>query len=152
QIDREDAMKTLGKARAQKGFAKAVDQGRAAETPAGVQLAKRAIKPLSDAIRAFVAAAYAGKRGRKHIAAKLIKDVDPDLAAYLTVRVSLGKAALRHTLRSAAAAVADQLEMELLAERMEGANSALYRAVMRNAQARGLAPDRQGNAVGEANK
>jgi DNA-directed RNA polymerase, mitochondrial len=152
QTAREDEMKAKGAHRARTGFQKAVEQGRTAETPAGVQLAKRAIAPLADAIRAFVTDAYKGRRGRKHSAAKLLKDVDAELAAYLTVRVAIGKASLRHTLRSAATAVADQLELELLADAMEGANSGLYRSVLRNARARGLSPERQGLAVREANR
>ena len=90
--------------------------------------------------------------GRRHTAAALLKGVDPELAAYVTVRVTLGDASLQRSLHGTAVKVADALETELIADRFETANGALYRAVIRNAEARGLAPARQGVAVTMANR
>jgi DNA-directed RNA polymerase len=49
-------------------------------------------------------------------------------------------------------ALTEVLEAELIADRFETVNGALYRAVIRNAQARGLNPSRQMKAVTLANR
>jgi DNA-directed RNA polymerase len=113
-------------------------------------LAKRAVAPLAAAIRKLCGPQIGA--GRKHTAANLLKGVDPDLAAYCTVRGVLGFAASRRTLRAAAMFIAEVLATELLAEAFETSNPSLYRAVVRNAEARGLPPERVGKAVGRANK
>jgi DNA-directed RNA polymerase len=150
QLAREQEMKDRGAARAKATFARALERGEAAETPGGVQLAKRAIRPLSDAIRAFLAPSKGA--GRRHTAAGLLKGVDPDLAAYVTLRAVLGYAAGGKTVHSAAIAIAEMLEGELIADSFEAANTALYRAVVRNAKARGLGERRQAHAVKLANR
>jgi DNA-directed RNA polymerase len=146
QLAREQAMKDRGADRARKA------QGRqeTAETAAGIHLAKKAIEPLTAAIRAFLAP-HKGA-GRRHTASKLLEGVDPELAAYVTIRATLGFAASRRSLHSAAMYLTDILEGELIADRFETVNGALYRAVIRNAKARGLAPFRQMKAVMLANR
>jgi type I restriction enzyme R subunit len=71
QLQREQAMRERGRHRAEKAIRKALERGEAAETPAEVQLAKRAVKPLADAIRAFCGPQKGA--GRRHTAAKLLK-------------------------------------------------------------------------------
>jgi Autographiviridae RNA polymerase len=146
QREREALMRDRGADRARKAQARSDT----AETPAGIQLAKKAIAPLTDAIRAFLAPRKGA--GRRHSAAKLLEGVDPELAAYITVRVTLGYAAGRRTLHGAAMGLTDYLEAELIADRFETVNGALYRAVIRNAEARGLSPSRQMKAVTLANR
>ncbi|HEY7553028.1 MAG TPA: hypothetical protein VH913_26345 [Hyphomicrobiaceae bacterium] len=150
QLAREQAMRERGRHRAEKAIRKALERGEAAETPAGVQLAKRAVQPLADAIRALCGPQKGA--GRRHTAAKLLKDVDPELAAYCTVRGALGFATQQRTLRSAALFVSEVLETELIADAFEAANTPLYRAVIRNAEARGLSAERTAKAVGLANR
>jgi hypothetical protein len=146
QLAQERAMRDRGQHRAQK----AQERADTAETPAGIQLAKKAVAPLTDAIRAFLAPSKGA--GRRHTAARLLVGVDPELAAYITVRTALGSAAGRRTLRSAAMNLTEYLEAELIADRFESINGALYRAVIRNAEARGLSPSRQMKSVGLANR
>jgi DNA-directed RNA polymerase, mitochondrial len=68
------------------------------------------------------------------------------------VRTTLGAAAGRTTLHKAAMSLTEVLEAELIADQFETVNGALYRAVIRNAQARGLSPSRQMKAVLLANR
>ena len=150
QLERERQMRDRGQHRAEKAFSRALEQGRATETPAGVILARRALQPLADAIRAFLAPKKGA--GRRHTAARLLKDVDPELAAYCTIRGSLGYAATNGTLRGAALNVTEALETELLADAFEKSNTPLFRAVVRNAEARGLPPERTAKAVALANR
>ena len=86
QLAQEQKMRERGRQRAERAQARADT----AETPAGIQLAKKAVAPLTDAIRAFLAPSKGA--GRRHTAAKLLEGVDPELAAYITVRSTLGYA------------------------------------------------------------
>lgn len=152
QLHREERMKALGKDRAKRAIARSEERGDAAETPAGIKFCKQYLQPLAQAIEAFVAEAYAGKAGRKHVAAQLLKGVDPYLAAYLTVRAVIASATRRYTLKACGRSVADRLEAELLATQFEDKNAGLYVAVMRRAQQRGLSPQHQALALAKANK
>jgi DNA-directed RNA polymerase len=78
--------------------------------------------------------------------------VDPELAAYVTVKTVLSYAAGNRTVRAAGLGIAASLEAELVADGFEKANGTLYRAVVRGAAERGLSPERQGAAVGKANR
>ena len=82
----ENRMQALGEHRGRTAISKALERGEAGETPAGVQLARRGIAPLAQAIAQFMADAYSGKGGRRHAAARLLVGVDPELAAYLTIK------------------------------------------------------------------
>jgi DNA-directed RNA polymerase len=146
QLAREQLMRDRGADRARRAQARA----ETAETPAGIQLAKRAVEPLTNAIRQFLAPSKGA--GRRHTAAKLLAGVEPELAAYVTVRTTLGMAAGRRTLHSAAMALTEVLEAELIADGFERANGALYRAIVRNAEARGLSPSRQLKSIMLANR
>ena len=146
QLAQEQRMRDRGADRARR----TQSRQETAETPAGIQLAKKAVEPLTNAIRAFLAPSKGA--GRRHTAAKLLAGVDPELAAYITVRTTLGAAAGRTTLHKAAMSLTEVLEAELIADQFETVNGALYRAVIRNAQARGLSPSRQMKAVLLANR
>jgi len=147
QIARERMMRDKGQRRATAIIERALERGEAAETPAGVALARRAIAPLAEGIKEFVEAAFKGGAGRRATAAKLLKGVDPELAAYITVRSAIASAARRYTLKSTAMALTERLEMELVADAFEAQNDPLYRSVVRNARARGLSMQRIGKAV-----
>ena len=147
QIAQESRMRSLGQHRAKAQITRSLERGEAAETPAGIALAKRALDPMISAIDAFKATAAKGRGGRRHTAALLLAGVPSDLAAYVAVRQCLSGAARGYILRSVANAIAVSLEMELMAAEFEQAEPALYRSVVRNAQGRGMAPSRIGKAV-----
>lgn len=147
----EDRMRGAGERRASIAIQKAMDRGDAAETPAGIRLAKQAIDPVSKALSEFIQAAFSGGAGRRHTAARMLADVDPDLAAFVAVRAVLSLAAKSAPLVSVAMALANRLELEILADKFEAANGGLYRAIIRNAETRGMAPARQAKAVELAN-
>jgi DNA-directed RNA polymerase len=146
QLEREQLMRDRGADRARRAQARA----ETAETPAGIQLAKRAVEPLTNAIRQFLAPSKGA--GRRHTATKLLAGVDPELAAYVTVRVTLDHAKFRSSLHKTAMHLTEILEGEIVADRFETVNGALYRAIVRNAEARGLSPSRQMKAVALANR
>lgn len=147
QLAREEEMRARGERRSVVQLTKAVSRGAAAETPAGIALTRRALAPLTEAIKEFVETANAGRAGRRNIAATLLEGVDPELAAYVALRCTLGAAHLCRSLKSAAIDTANRLATELMADQFETANTALYRAVVRTATERGLNSARQAKAV-----
>jgi DNA-directed RNA polymerase len=152
QYAREQAMADRGRERAQHQIDRAVQGERAAETPAGIALAKRAIEPLVKAVEEFLEASYSGKAGRRHSAAALIKDLPLDLAAFITVKLALSGAAREQRLKGLSLSIGQALMMELTAAEFEKREEALYRAVIRNAEARGMTTARIALAVQKANK
>lgn len=148
QLLREQEMQRRGIERAEA----LLERSHAAETPAGMALARRALAPLTEAIREYVAAGMTGKPGRRATAVTLLDGIDPELAAYVAVRDCIAGAVRNYTLKGTALRIGDNLETEMMADDFEEANSALYRAVVRNARARGLTPERQAAAVKLANR
>lgn len=145
--ERERQMADRGRRRAEAMIRKAEERGDAAETPAGAELVRRAVEPVSKAIADFVAAAYSGKAGRKATAAKLLQDVSPDKAAFIAVKVAINGAMRRGGLKAVALEIANCLEIELLGDAFEEANKPLYKAVERRAKLKGLTPQRIAKAV-----
>jgi DNA-directed RNA polymerase len=152
EIEREKVMAQRGESRARTMINKALERGDGGMTPAGLRLAKQGILPMANGIRAFLLDAASGKPGRRHVAARLLKGVDPELASFICIRVVLSSASKRYALKSTAITVGDRLEAEIMADKFEVANEALFRAVMRNAAARGLAPERAAKSVALANE
>jgi DNA-directed RNA polymerase len=152
QIAREGIMAARGEGRSKTMIGKSLERGDAALTPAGMTLTKRGIEPLSTAIQAWLEQALAGNPSRRALSATLLKDVDADLAAFITIQAALNGASKRYTLKSTSLSLAERLECELIADKFEAENQPLYRAIIRNATARGLSPERQAKAVTLANR
>lgn len=147
QIEREQLMADEGARRVRNSVAKAKSRGAIADTPGGVKLVKEAVAPLAEAIRSFIETANAGRAGRKNQTALALAGIDPYLAAYITIKETLGAASRRLTLRAAAISTAHRLELEVLANKFEAENAALFQAIIRNAKERGLTPDRYAKSV-----
>ncbi len=130
-----------GVARVRKEIAKANEKERAAETPGGIAVIKRAIEPLTKAIIADIEAANSGKAGRRMVATQLLKGIDPDVAAYLTVKITLSGALRRAPLTTTANSVATAIEDELRLAAFEGKEPGLYYMIDRRMRERGAAPD-----------
>lgn len=151
----EQRMKEAGQRRALTNLDKALSRGLAAETPAGIQLTKRAVAPLADAIRAFCTDALThGKAGRLSIVAKVLVGVDANLAAYLTTRYALGYATRQDSraLQACARALGRGIDLELRAARFERDHAALYNSIVNTARDRGLSDVRIGEAVRKAER
>ncbi len=144
-IDREEELETLarekGIERVRKEVAKANDKGQGADTPGGIAVIKRTIEPLSKAITAAVELANTGKAGRRMIATQLLKDIDADVAAYLTIKIALSAALRRGPLTVTASTIATTIEDELRLAAFEGREPGLYHLIDRRMRERGAAPD-----------
>lgn len=84
-------MSNLGAARFASRVNKEIEQDRGGETKAVQWLIKRDINTVSEAIRQFVADVYSGRPGPKAVAAKLVRDMNPDVVAFIAIKSCLGR-------------------------------------------------------------
>ena len=135
----EQIAREVGAHQVRKQIERAKLAGRGAETPAGIELMKRAINPLTVAIEAAITDAEAGKPGRKVISTKLIKLLAADVMAYLTLKVGLSAAISGQSLTHAAMDLGAMVEEELRLCAFEDVEPNLYHTIMRQLRERGAA-------------
>ncbi|MGJ7611369.1 MULTISPECIES: hypothetical protein [unclassified Variovorax] len=58
-------------------------------TAYGAALMLHRVQAVSDGIKAFMEAANSGKAGKKHTAVRPLRDIGPDVAAFLALRAVL---------------------------------------------------------------
>lgn len=126
---------------------RAMDQARAADTPAGLDMLKRAVEPAADAIAEWMVNTEAAGAGRRPTLFRLAGHCDPFLLAYLTGKVTLGlmfkpsqsgrRSTLFRTVLAIGAAVEDELRLAVFEDRAP----ALYETLHRSMRERGSSPD-----------
>lgn len=128
QAELEIEMAGLGADKFRSRITKDIEKERGANQNPGSFIVGRAINPLAEAIRSFVKEAYSGRPRPRAIAAKLVKDMDPNVVAYLSARAILnglmwkGKSSLLGLAR----VVAQQLEAEARFEQFSKSAPGLY--------------------------
>lgn len=78
QLELEEYAVQAGAERFFAKITKAQDYGQGSETPAGLQILRATVEPLSAAIAAWMEKALGGGRGRKNTAAVLLKGINTD--------------------------------------------------------------------------
>lgn len=91
QVDLEIEMAGLGRDRYWARTTKSIDKERGSMTTTGKHLVQQVLTPLSAAIKQFVDDAYSGRPGPRAIAARLIKEMDPEVIAYLSTRALVSR-------------------------------------------------------------
>ena len=91
QIDLEIEMAGLGQERFNTRLLKDLQSERGTATIPGQYLLKKSIQSLSTGITDYVNSVYNGKAGRASHAARLVKDMDHEVVAYLVARTVLNK-------------------------------------------------------------
>ncbi len=134
QVELEIEMSGLGRARFRSKVAKDIEGERGASTKTGKTLSQNCLIPLSAAIETYVTDAYSGKPGRRAVAAKLIKEMDPDVISYLTTRAVISRLMYRKqaTLMALAKVVATAIENEARFSQFANAAPGLYATIDRN--------------------
>ncbi len=113
QVELEDQMVSIGRRQARKEIENARRRGDESGTRYGQSLLGLSLKGVSDAIVAFIEKASSGAPGKRHIAVKYLKDVDPDVAAYIALRVVIdGLVGKRQVLQRTAVIIGSRLEDE----------------------------------------
>jgi DNA-directed RNA polymerase len=132
---------------------KALNKDRGSDTPAGVDLIRRAVEPIENAIKAAIADANSGKVGRRIAALALLQSVPPDVAAYLALKASMNAAFVRHTVQHVAMVIGSNIEEELRLATFENVQPNLYNTIDRQLKERGAtAPHAHRKFVFAANK
>ena len=129
QLELEEQMHTAGVLRFQREAERAKGKGREHTTSYGLQMLKSAIEPLSEAIKRFIEDSYKGGRGRVEISAMILRDIEADAAAYLSLKSILDSITLQHTLTKAAMRIAGCLEDQVKFTKFEEECQPLYDVV-----------------------
>ena len=142
QIEMEEKALNRGIERFNKGLERARNHDAGHETAAGIFLLKQSIRPCSEAIAKKIADALGGGAGRRHTAVTLLRDVEPDLLAYMTVQNIVSALAVYKSRRlsSLAASIAAGIEVELKMAAFEDRSPALYGVIMDRLADRGSTP------------
>jgi len=129
ELELEEKMHTAGVLRFNRETNRAKGKEREHTTAYGLQMLQAAIDPVSEGIREYVNKAFSGTRGRIEIAAHLLKNVDPDAAAYLALRSVLDSITLQHTLTKTSTRIAGCIEDQVRFAEFERKCQPLYAVV-----------------------
>lgn len=91
QINLEIEMSGLGRDRFLSDVRKNIDKERGYETATGRAMLQAAVEPVAEGLQQFIADAYSGRPGPRAVAAKLVKEMDPQVVSYLACRAILGR-------------------------------------------------------------
>lgn len=127
QLDLEETMRGMGVDRFRSGVNKARERKQETSTRSVRRLMDAAHEHVVEGIKTFLAEVKAGTAGRKHRAYHYLVQVDPDLAAHLTIRSILDSVSIREKLTSAALSIANLIEDELRFRAFAEEKPALYR-------------------------
>lgn len=86
ELQHEEEMFNRGVSRFNRQIQTYQDHHMEGATTYGKRLLKIGIEPVALGVKEFVDKAYSGKAGRRHIAATLLKGLDPYVVAYLSLR------------------------------------------------------------------
>ena len=112
QLELELEMSARGMALEQRRNAEAKAGHRESHTRRGSYLLKKAVIPVADAIKSFLDKASEGKAGRRHIAVKYLRQVDPEVAAFIALRSALDSISVETRLQRAAIRIGTLVETE----------------------------------------
>lgn len=98
ELELEEQMRDLGTKAFRSEVERAQRDGREGDVRHGQLLVRAAIQPVAEAIEEFVAAAYSGRKGRRHAAAKYLRDIDPQVAAFIATKTILTAVSREQTL------------------------------------------------------
>jgi len=119
EIDLEHEMLGLGVTRYRNKLAKAREYGSESRTPVVRDMVKRAIEPMVEAIKDYVEKSFRKGKGRRARAAMLLRDMDPDVVAFITIKSVLDTLTFATPLHRTALLVGKALEMEQRLEAWE---------------------------------
>lgn len=129
QIALEEKMAGLGTQEFHKQIESARQHGRESGTVYGQHLLAASIIKVGEGIREFLTAVDEGKSGRRHIAARYLRDAEPEVIAMITLRGVLDGVSSRRTLQSVAMDIAAGLHNEARARALaEGSDRIFLRS------------------------
>jgi len=113
-------------------IAEAREKEQESNTGYGVPIVKRAIDPLAQAIREFVETIGKKGRGRRAVAYPYLKQFDPEVVAFITIKsIVNGISNRRRSMLAVSRAIANQLQNELQFNAFMDQNPGLFQTIMR---------------------
>ena len=126
QLQLEEEMHTAGVMRTNREETRARNKSREHTTSYGLTLLKSAIEPVSNRIKEIVEQSR-NSQGRVDIATMILRDIDPDAAAYLALKSILDSITLQNTLTKAAMKIATCVEDQIKFTKFERECEILYK-------------------------
>ncbi len=129
QLENEISIITGGIARYRANVAKAEEKGHASETVAGMWMLKRFIDPVSKRVKQFTDDSLQGKPGVKAATARIFDRLDPDVCAFVGVKVIQNMVfnAMKKTRMAVAYQIGSALREELQFNHMQAEDSRTYK-------------------------
>lgn len=118
-----------------------------AELPPGRQLIKLAVEPTAAALREFIERVGSGGAGRRPSAYKLLSQVDPEEASYLSARVMVNSVVIHATAQATAFKIAEALTHHIEMKNLRESNKPGYAGLLRSQQRKGFSSKKR-EAVG----
>jgi DNA-directed RNA polymerase len=132
QIELEAEMQGRGKDSFRRAVLKAKESGREDSTSYGNQLIAHAIEPVAKGIAAFLEEANNGKPGKKHAAVKYLRQLDPRITAFLSLKCALRYISREAMLQFVAVAIGAKIEDEINYTKFEEENAALFKKMQKH--------------------
>lgn len=127
QVALEERMVTLGQEQVRKQIAAARERGNESGTSYGKSIIARSIDELSAAVVRFIDKAKQPGAGRRHIAVKYLEQVDPDVAAFIALRLVVDSlTGKRLLLQGVAVKIGKRLEDEVRFAKFKDTDARMY--------------------------
>lgn len=136
QLELEDKMVTLGTEQVRKQIARAREKGNESGTSYGKAIIARSIDTVSEAIVRFLDKAKNAGAGRRHIAVKYLDQIEPDVAAYIALRMVVDSlTGKKVALQSVAVHIGKRIEDEVRFTKFKETSSRMYARALEKAKA-----------------
>lgn len=127
QIELEERMVSLGRDQIRKQIARAREKGNESGTSYGKTLVARSIDEVSGAITRFIDKAKAKGAGRRHIAVKYLEQIEPDVAAFIALRLVIDSLTGKQlAMQSVAVGIGKRIEDDVRFTRFKESNARIY--------------------------
>lgn len=136
QLTLEGEMSHQGAKRFWEGIQKAREGGQESKTVYGMHLAKAAVKPLKEAIAAYLEVQAGVQRGPRPVAVRFLSRLAPEVAAYITVKIVLDGLTLQRTVQKTAIMIGSGIEDEVRFARFATVSKPLWTVLNKDIAAR----------------
>ena len=132
----EEEMMIVGVQRYQSLVNNSVQKGQESTTKYGLLLIQAKIEPFAQAIKDFIDMVYDGAKGRRHISAKYISLIDPDIVAFISLKAIMDSITLGQTLNKASIRIGSALEDQYRFQNFNKQKSKLFRKIAKDLEAK----------------
>lgn len=136
QMELEEAMTALGAERFRSRCAKDVARGSEDATAYGASIITHCTDKVAEGVREFLRKAEGGGAGRRHAAYKFIKQLDPRVTAYLSLKMVLSSISHVVRIQTVAMHLSQMLEDEVRYQAVREEDRKLYRYLKEEAKKR----------------